>query len=127
MRVAIADVEAQALTAAVASLGSESADVLGVRCDVTRLDDVHAFRDAVVEKFGTAHVVCLNAGVAPSGAIVDTSLATWRWLIDVNVMGVVHGIDAFAPLLVEQGDGHIVCTASDAGLTTPPSLGPYAA
>jgi len=127
MRVAIADVEAQALTAAVASLGSESADVLGVRCDVTRLDDVHAFRDAVLERFGTAHVVCLNAGVAPSGPLIGTSVETWRWVLDVNVLGVVHGIDAFGAGLLAQDEGHFVLTASAAGLISAPSLGAYTA
>jgi NAD(P)-dependent dehydrogenase (short-subunit alcohol dehydrogenase family) len=127
MRIAIGDIESEALAAAVSSLGGPDDGVLGVTCDVTSSESVDALRDAVVDRFGTAHVVCLNAGVAPSGPIVGTSLESWRWLIDVNVMGVVHGINAFAPLLVEQGGGHIVCTASVAGLTTPPSLGPYAA
>lgn len=126
MRVAVADVEADALRAAVDALGGGD-DVLGVRCDVTVLDDVHALRDQVVERFGTAHVVCLNAGVAPSGPMVDTSVDTWRWVMDVNVMGVVHGIDAFARGLVDQGDGHLVLTASAAGLSTTPGLGAYSA
>jgi NAD(P)-dependent dehydrogenase (short-subunit alcohol dehydrogenase family) len=127
MRVAIGDIESEALAAAVSMLGGSDEGILGVTCDVTSPESVDALRDAVVERFGTAHLVCLNAGVAPSGPVVDTSLETWRWLMDVNVMGVVHGIRSFAPLLVAQGEGHIVCTASAAGLTTPPSLGPYAA
>ena len=126
MRVAIADVEAAALDAAVASLGGGD-DVLGVRCDVTSLDDVHAFRDAVLDRFGAAHVVCANAGVAPTGPIVDTTIDTWRWVMAVNVMGVVHTIDAFASTLLAQGDGHFVLTASGAGLSTTPGLGPYSA
>lgn len=126
MRVAIADVETDALRAAVDALGGGD-DVLGVPCDVTVLDDVHALRDRVLDRFGAAHVVCLNAGVAPSGPIVDTSVETWRWVMDVNVMGVVHGIDAFARGLVDQGDGHLVLTASAAGLSTTPALGAYSA
>ena len=127
MRVAIGDVEADALAGAVESLGGDSAGVLGVRCDVTRLDDLHAFRDAVLERFGAAHVVCLNAGVAPVGPIIGTSVDTWRWVFDVNVFGVVHGIDAFGPGLLEQDDGHLVLTASAAGLLSAASLGAYTA
>lgn len=126
MRVALADVEADALRAAEDALGGDD-DVLGVACDVTSLDDVHALRDAVLDRFGAAHVVCANAGVAPSGPIVGTSVDTWRWVMDVNVMGVVHTIDAFARGLVEQGDGHLVLTASAAGLSTTPGLGAYSA
>jgi NAD(P)-dependent dehydrogenase (short-subunit alcohol dehydrogenase family) len=127
MRVALADIESTTLAAAVSSLGGSDDGVLGVTCDVTSSDSVDALRDAVVDRFGSAHVVCLNAGVAASGPLLETTLESWRWMIDVNVMGVVHGIDAFAPLLVDQGEGHIVCTASAAGLVTPPGLGAYAA
>jgi NAD(P)-dependent dehydrogenase (short-subunit alcohol dehydrogenase family) len=126
MRVAIGDVEAAALDAAIDALGG-GPDVLGVRCDVTALDDVHALRDAVLDRFGAAHVVCANAGVAPTGPIVGTTVDTWRWVMDVNVMGVVHTIDAFGAGLVAQGDGHFVLTASAAGLSTTPGLGAYSA
>ena len=126
MRVAIADVEAAALDAAVDALGS-GPDVLGVACDVTDLADVHRLRDAVLDRFGAAHVVCANAGVAPTGPIVGTTVDTWRWVMDVNVMGVVHTIDAFGAGLVAQGDGHFVLTASAAGLSTTPGLGAYSA
>lgn len=126
MRIAIADVEAGALTEAVDTLGGGD-DVLAVGCDVTVLDDVHRFRDAVLDRFGAAHVVCANAGVAPTGPIIGTSVDTWRWVMDVNVMGVVHTIDAFGAGLVAQGDGHFVLTASAAGLSTTPGLGAYSA
>jgi NAD(P)-dependent dehydrogenase (short-subunit alcohol dehydrogenase family) len=126
MRVAIADVETDALDAGVDALGG-GPDVLGVRADVTVLADVHGLRDAVLERFGAAHVVCANAGVAPSGPIIGTSVDTWRWVMDVNVMGVVHTIDAFGAGLVAQGDGHFVLTASAAGLSTTPGLGAYSA
>lgn len=126
MRIALADVEGGALQAAMDALGGGD-DVLAVRCDVTVLDDVHALRDTVLDRFGAAHVVCANAGVAPTGPIVATSIDTWRWVVDVNLMGVVHTIDAFAPALVAQGDGHLVLTASAAGLSTTPGLGAYSA
>lgn len=124
MRVVLGDIEQDALDAAVAGLGE---DALGVRCDVTSPSDNDALRDAAIERFGGAHVVCLNAGVAPSGALLDTSIETWRWLLEVNVLGVVHGMRAFGPALVGQGEGHVVCTASAAGLSSTPSLGAYAA
>jgi NAD(P)-dependent dehydrogenase (short-subunit alcohol dehydrogenase family) len=123
MQVAIGDVEASALAAATAQLG----DVLAVPCDVTSPESMAAFRDAVVERFGTAHVVCLNAGVATSGPILDTPLESWRWLIDVNVLGIVNGLHAFGPLLVDQREGHVVCTASASGLISAPALGAYGA
>jgi short-subunit dehydrogenase len=69
----------------------------------------------------------VDRGVAVSGPLLETSLESWRWLLDVNVLGVVHGVRSFGPLLVEQGVGHIVCTASAAGLSSTPSLGAYAA
>ena len=127
MKVALADIEAETLAAAVSALGGSDDGVLGVTCDITSPESVNALRDAVVDRFGAAHVVCLNAGVAASGMILDTTVESWRWMIDVNLMGVVHGINAFAPLLVEQGEGHIVCTASAAGLISAPALGAYAA
>lgn len=125
MRIAIADVEDAARSAAAEALGGS--DVLALPCDVTDLAGLHAFRDAVLDRFGAAHLVCANAGVAPSGPIVGTSVDTWRWVMDVNVMGVVHTIDAFGALLVAQGDGHFVLTASAAGLSTTPGLGAYSA
>lgn len=126
MRIALADVEAGALDAAVDALGG-GADVLGIVCDVTDVADVHRMRDAVLARFGAAHVVCANAGVAPSGPILGTSIESWRWVMDVNVMGVVHTIDAFGATLVGQDDGHFVLTASAAGLSTTPGLGAYSA
>ena len=126
MRIALADVEADALDAAVADLGGAD-DVFAATCDVTDLADVHRFRDAVLAHFGAAHVVCANAGVAPSGPILGTSIESWRWVMDVNVMGVVHTIDAFGATLVGQADGHFVLTASAAGLSTTPGLGAYSA
>ena len=88
------------------------------------MDDLRA---ATVERFGSVDVVCLNAGVAPIGLTLDTDLETWRWAFDVNVMGVVHGIRAFAPALVAHGAGHIVLTASTSGLATTYAMGTYSA
>ena len=78
-------------------------------------------------RFGPVDIVCLNAGVSPSGSVLDTSVETWRWLIDVNLMGVVNGLTAFVPDLVRRKSGHVVITGSLAGLIPTPSLGPYSA
>jgi NAD(P)-dependent dehydrogenase (short-subunit alcohol dehydrogenase family) len=124
MRVVIADVEAQAVAAAVDELGGDDR-VLGVTHDVRSLDDTQRLRDAALDRFGAVHVVCLNAGVAPVGPLFDTPPEVWEWVFDVNVRGVVHGALTFGPVLAEQGAGHIVCTASVAGLTDTPTLPPY--
>lgn len=123
-KLVLGDIEPGPLADAVAGLGG---DVLGVECDVTSPDSVAALRDAALERFGAVHVVCLNAGVAASGTLVDTSVESWRWMLEVNVLGVVHGIHAFAPGLVVQGEGHVVCTASASGLLSAPALGAYGA
>ncbi len=127
MKVAIADIEEPALDAAVDGLREVGADVLGVRCDVADAHSVHALAAAVDDAFGAAHVVCLNAGVALSGPLHEQSLADWQWILGVNLMGIVHGLDAFLPGLVERDEGHVVVTASVAGHTAYPNLGPYSA
>jgi NAD(P)-dependent dehydrogenase (short-subunit alcohol dehydrogenase family) len=125
MRVAIADIEADALEATVAELGRDRDRVVGVPCDVRSLGFVERLRDETVKRFGAVHLVCLNAGVAPAGNILDTPVDVWDWVLDVNLRGVIHGMRVFGPLLVAQGAGHIVCTASAAGLTNTPTMGPY--
>jgi NAD(P)-dependent dehydrogenase (short-subunit alcohol dehydrogenase family) len=124
MRVVVADVEEAAIASTVDALGAGER-VLGVTNDVRSLDDTERLRDTTLDRFGDVHVVCLNAGVAPVGALLDTPVAVWNWVFDVNVRGVVHGALTFAPLLAEQGEGHVVCTASVAGLTDTPTLPPY--
>jgi NAD(P)-dependent dehydrogenase (short-subunit alcohol dehydrogenase family) len=124
MRVVVADVESDAIAAAVDALGADDR-VLGITHDVRSLDDTQRLRDATLDRFGSVHVVCLNAGVAPVGAMLDTPAEVWDWVFDVNVRGVVHGALTFSPLLAEQGEGHIVCTASVAGLMDTPTLPPY--
>jgi NAD(P)-dependent dehydrogenase (short-subunit alcohol dehydrogenase family) len=127
MRVALGDIEPGPLKSVVDELGGEGDRVLGVECDVRSVEAVERLRDATVERFGTAHVVCLNAGVAPIAPLLETSPDAWRWVVDVNLLGVAYGVHAFGPLLAEQRDGHIVCTASSAGLIDAPSLGAYSA
>ncbi len=124
MRVVVADVEPEAITAAVDALGAGDR-VLGIAHDVRSLEDTQRLRDETIDRFGGVHVVCLNAGVAPVGAMFDTPPDVWEWVFDVNVRGVVHGALTFGPLLADQGAGHVVCTASVAGLTDTPTLPPY--
>ena len=97
---------------------------IGVHADVAVAADVDAVRDRALAAFGAVHVVCNNAGVG-GGGIVDAPLALWEWMIGVNLMGVVHGVHTFLPLLLEQDEGHIVNTASLAGLGGVAGLGIY--
>lgn len=127
MRVAIADIELSALDAVVAELGGDGDRVLGVPCDVRSIEYVERLRDETMARFGSVHVVCLNAGVAPVGPMLGAALEVWNWVLDVNLRGVIHGVHVFSPLLVAQGAGHFVCTASAAGLTDTPTVGPYGA
>jgi NAD(P)-dependent dehydrogenase (short-subunit alcohol dehydrogenase family) len=125
MRVVVGDVEKAALDAVVAELGDAGADVLGVLTDVSDAAQVAALADATIERFGVVHVVCNNAGVGAGGVSWEAPLETWEWVLGVNVWGVVHGLRSFVPLLVAQGEGHVVNTASVAGLVAPPFMGPY--
>jgi NAD(P)-dependent dehydrogenase (short-subunit alcohol dehydrogenase family) len=124
MRVVVADVEEAAIGAAVDALDAGDR-VFGVAHDVRSLDDTQRLRDEALARFGRVHVVCLNAGVAPVGPMFDTPPDVWDWVFDVNVRGVVHGALTFGPVLAEQEAGHMVCTASVAGLTDTPTLPPY--
>jgi len=125
MRVMIGDVEAEALDKAVAELQSEGGDVEGIVTDVTDPAQMDALAQAVVDRFGAVHVVCLNAGVGGCGLSWEMPLSTWEWVIGVNLWGVIHGLRSFVPLLVKQGEGHVVNTASLAGLVASPFMGPY--
>lgn len=124
MRVVIADVEMGAVESAIEALNAGDR-LLGVPGDVRALDHMQHLRDRTLEHFGAVHVVCLNAGVAPVGPMLETPIEVWEWVFDVNVRGVVNGALVFAPVLAEQEGGHIVCTASVAGLMDTPTLPPY--
>jgi len=117
MKVVLADVEAPKLDEAVAAINATGAEAIGVITDVTDGAAVDRLRDAAIERFGRVHVLCNNAGVAGTGPLGGqfVSEAEWRWVLDVNLWGVIHGHRAFLPHLAEHGDGHIVNTASMAG------------
>ena len=126
VNVVIADVREEAIPVAVGALSGRSAELVGVRTDVGVEADVQALADATMERFGRVDLVCNNAGVVCELAPMwEQRPATWRWLIDVKLMGVVHGVRAFAPLLVAQGSGHFLNTASAGGLMALPMLSPY--
>lgn len=127
MPVVMADVEEEALAAAASRLQGEGADVLGVLCDVSDAASVSDLAEQTLSAYGGVHVVCNNAGVGPAGLMLETTPEEWEWIVGVNVMGVAHGVIAFAPLMVEAGEGHIVNTASEAGLVTNSALGMYCA
>ena len=126
MKVVMADVEAAALERAAAAVRASARAVLPVRVDVSRPEDVERLAGETYAAFGAAHVVCNNAGVAVLGAVHEHSLADWQWVIGVNLWGVIHGVRAFLPRMLAGGDeGHIVNTASMAGLTTAPFMSVY--
>ena len=126
MRVVLADVEAVALDEAAREVAGIGAETLAVRTDVSREADVQALATAAYERFGAVHLLCNNAGVFQAGVVWQRTQADWDWVVGVNVWGILHGIRAFVPRLLEQGgDAHIVNTASMAGLISVAYSGPY--
>src|SRR4051812_24834419 len=128
MRVMLADIETDALAKAVEKMRGFGSDVRGIACDVSDPVAVEYAAKETYASFGNVHVVCNNAGVAGGSGIDDISLDTWRWVLDVNVMGVLHGIRTFLPHIRSHGEGgHFVNTASMAGLNSGMGLSPYSA
>ncbi|MFE9320757.1 SDR family NAD(P)-dependent oxidoreductase [Nocardia sp. NPDC006982] len=125
MSVVIADIDGDALASAEERLRAEGADVLAVRTDVTKAESVMELSARTFDRFGRVDVVCLNAGVSMRGRAWELSISDWRWVYDVNVFGVVHGIRAFVPALLEAGTGHVLITASNSAVTTLAALAPY--
>src|SRR4029450_3963811 len=127
-KLVLADLDEPALRRAVSELEGSGAPALGVPTDVTNLDSVQALAEAARARFGGVHIVCNNAGVATFGEIQRSSHRDWVFTMNVNFWGVVHGVETFVPLLTEQGQGgHIVNTASMAGLVGMRWLGIYSA
>lgn len=125
MHVAIADIEQGRLEEVVTELKGLGVNAIGVRTDVSKGAQVDALAKRVVDELGGVHVVCNNAGVSPLGLAWDNTLADWEWMLGVNLWGVIHGLRAFTPLLIAQDEGHIVNTASVAGLINPPNSAMY--
>ncbi|NNE74528.1 MAG: SDR family NAD(P)-dependent oxidoreductase [Acidimicrobiales bacterium] len=126
MNIVIGDIEGPALEAALAELEATGASATGVVCDVSSEADMHALRWHAIDTHGAVHLVCLNAGVGGGNGRTETlTERDWAWTINVNVWGIIHGLTTFVGDLKAQDDGHVVITASVAGLTSYPSMGPY--
>ncbi|OBB85799.1 alcohol dehydrogenase [Mycobacterium colombiense] len=125
MKVVLADVLAEPLDRATRELADEGVEVAGVVTDVTDYASVESLAKEALSRFGAVHVVCNNAGTGgvSEGYMWEHDLADWRWGIDVNVLGVIHGIKAFVPILLEQGEGHVVNTCSGNGGFAPIARG----
>lgn len=127
MKVVLADIDAPKLRDVEARLTEAGASVATMECDTTTEADVNALAEYALQQFGGIHVGFNNAGIGGVGDAWTDSIELWHRVIDVNLLGVVHGIRAFLPIMQEQGVGHIVNTASIAGLGAVPGLAPYVA
>ena len=126
MKIVLADVQADALEKTRAEFERAGTPVIAVRTDVSKGADVRALADQAYRDFGAVHVLCNNAGVAPGGTIWEQSEKDWEWVMGVNVWGVIHGIREFVPRMIAQdSEGHVVNTASVAGLLSPPGMASY--
>jgi len=125
MKVVMADVEEPALQGACAELAEGGAEVVASYCDVSDQSSVEALAEESFSRFGAVHLVCNNAGVASGGPSWEQPLSAWEWVLGVNLWGVVHGVRSFLPRLIDQGEGHVVNTASMAGLIPLPMAAPY--
>jgi NAD(P)-dependent dehydrogenase (short-subunit alcohol dehydrogenase family) len=131
MRVVMADVQADALELSANEVRGLGAEVLPFRLDVSRAEEVEALGAATRERFGAPHFVFNNAGVGGGGLIWEHSARDWEWVLGVNLFGVAHGVRVFTPMMLAAAEadpgyeGHIVNTASMAGLLTPPNMGVY--
>lgn len=126
--VMLADIEEAPLKAAIELLSKTNTQVDGVLLDVSDRAAMHAAADKIVERFGKVHIVCNNAGIGAGGPMEEVTPQDWEWSIDVNLKGVIWGIEAFVPLIKEHGEGgHVVNTASMAGVVPVPGFGPYTA
>jgi len=122
-QVIIADIQRDAMEATAAEIGAAA-----VQTDVSDPASVDALARAVLDRYGAVHVVCNNAGIGPLAPVADLTLDDWRWMLGVNLWGVIHGVTTFLPVLKQNREGgHIVNTASMAGLVAGPRLGAYAA
>ena len=122
MKVVVADIDLAGAEAVAESIGEQA---VACQVDVSRLESVEALRDAALAHFGAVHLLCNNAGVWIGALMLEADIKDWQYLINVNLYGVINGIKAFLPLLSEQGEGHIVNTASMGGLISGPPEGLY--
>lgn len=125
MDIALADVDQANLSPVEEEVQAKGVRAITLKVDVSRAEQVEAFRDQALTRLGAVHVVCNNAGVSPLGAVWENTAADWQWILGVNLWGVINGVHAFTPYLIAQNEGHLVNTASVAGLISPPGSGAY--
>lgn len=125
MHVALADVEVGPLEDTATMVRDHGVSALAVPTDVSDPLQVEALAERTIGEFGDLHVACNNAGVSAGGLTWDIDLETWNWVLGVNFFGVIHGVRSFLPRIIDSGGGHIVNTASMAGLTSPAGMSPY--
>ncbi|MEU9448979.1 SDR family NAD(P)-dependent oxidoreductase [Streptomyces sp. NPDC048277] len=127
MKVVLADIEEAPLQAAAERIRAGGAEAVAVRTDVRFEEDVRRLADAAVSAFGSVHVLCNNAGVETGGEFSDVPAESWKWVLDVNLWGVIHGCRVFLPLLRQQEEAHIVNTGSGSSFSAAlPAFAPYA-
>jgi NAD(P)-dependent dehydrogenase (short-subunit alcohol dehydrogenase family) len=125
-RVVVADLDEAGMQGTVTTIREAGGHAIMVRTDVSRLSDVQALADRAFAEWGSVHVVCNNAGVTVHGGLESATHKDWEWVIGVNLWGVIHGVESFVPRMIVQGEpGHIVNTASMAGLIASRGLGIY--
>jgi NAD(P)-dependent dehydrogenase (short-subunit alcohol dehydrogenase family) len=125
MHVALADVDLENLSSVENEAREKGIRACSMQVDVSKAAEMEAFAERAVKEMGAVHLVCNNAGVSPLGAVWENTVADWQWILGVNLWGVIHGVRAFTPRLIAQNEGHIVNTASVAGLISPPGSGAY--
>lgn len=131
MRAVLADIQPDALERTRAELEGQGTEVLARVVDVARADAVEALAQATLERFGSVHLVFNNAGVGAGGFVWENSLKDWEWVLGVNLWGVIHGVHSFVPRMLERAkveadyEGHVVNTASMAGIVNAPTMGVY--
>jgi NAD(P)-dependent dehydrogenase (short-subunit alcohol dehydrogenase family) len=125
MKVVLADVREEPLEQAAAELRDGGGQAIAVRTDVARLDEVEALAAATLSEFGAVHVLCNNAGVGLFTRIAETSIDDWRWTLEIDLWGPIHGVKTFLPIIEREDEGHINSTSSMAGLLAVPRLGAY--
>lgn len=126
MKVVLADIEEEALAQAEKELKMAGASVLAVLADVSKAGDIESLARKTLDTFGAIHLLCNNAGVSVFTTIWESTIADWKWVIDVNLWGVIHAVRTFVPVMLEQDtECHIINTASASGLISSPSLGVY--
>jgi len=125
-KVVLADIDEERLNTAKALLAESGFDVETIVCDVAKAESVKSAAEFTVERFGKVHIVINNAGVSIAGKPGSIPLEDWRWIVDINLMGVVYGVEVFVPLIKSHGEGgYIINTASMAGHIAGPSMSPY--